>query len=53
MKLLSKCEQCKKRSFFIRKRVYNTVHAGKISSQKLICNECANNTKKMLGEELK
>ena len=53
MKFFSRCEACKKYVIMIKKRKYSTHHAGIITSQKLICNECANNTKKMLGEELK
>lgn len=62
VKFLKKCEVCRGKkfpedkehhSFLIKKIYYETVHAGTICSQKLICGRCAKNTRTMLGDEIK
>jgi hypothetical protein len=53
MKFFSKCSGCHIRKLFIKKRVYNTLHAGSITSQDEICKKCMKKVKLMLGDEIK
>lgn len=48
MKIYSACEACKKKKFFIRKRVYKHKIAGKITSQSELCGKCYEAISKMI-----
>lgn len=53
MKIYSECENCHKKGFFIRKRNYETIVAGRITSKDKLCQKCYNSVKKMIANVLK
>lgn len=52
MKLFSTCEGCRKRKILISKRKYNHRHAGKITSQSMLCRDCYKDIKAKLAPDL-
>ena len=52
MRFYSRCENCKRKAFFVRKRKYNIKAAGIINSQNELCGRCYRNIKVMLKGQL-
>lgn len=43
MKIFARCQVCHRNRFFIRKRVYVSKHAGRLTSQSEMCRGCSKN----------
>jgi len=53
MRILSKCEICKKTALIIRHRHYTHIHAGGIKSKAETCGSCYRGIKKLIDEATK
>ncbi len=52
MKILNKCQVCKKRKLFIKHRSFKIKAAGLIVSKDEMCGDCQDNIKKALKDQM-
>lgn len=53
MKIRSQCEGCNKMKWFARKRVYNHIYLGRMTSQGKLCRSCYLKIRNAVAHELK
>lgn len=46
--IFGRCEVCKRRKLFVRKRYYKTKQTGLITSKSLLCGKCARGIKRLV-----